>query len=180
MADKTPGSTKNSWDGSANVNMTVCGRADATNLNSVEIAILPRGKRQVSVRRRLAFPAVSDARAASTAISVGDPSSEYSEQSINEPASGSPRKQRRAVELAITMGKCLERVSTTRTASGSASNIASVNARVALLAKRTKSGDVAIQWSSGDLTRDPRVKLYPLHISSAYPQAALYGIPRCH
>src|SRR5450631_442944 len=118
--------------------MTECGtEADATSLNSVDIVIVPRGKRQVSVRLLLALPADRDPRAASTAVSVVDPSSEYSEQSINKPESGSPRKQRRAVELAKRMGKCLERVSTTRTASRSASKIASVNARAALLATRT-------------------------------------------
>jgi hypothetical protein len=138
IADRTPGSAADGAAGSANVNMTVCCRAfDATSLNSVEIAILPRGNRQVSVQLLLALRADRDPKTASTATSVEDPSSEYSEQSINEPASGSPRKQRRAAALANTMGKCLERVSTTRTASRSASKISSVNARVALLAKRT-------------------------------------------
>src|SRR5258708_39643740 len=138
MADKTPGWARDWADGSANVTKTVCGgEVDTTSLNSVGIAIFPRGKRQVSVLLLLALRADRDPTAASTAASVDDPSSEYNEQSINEPESGSPRKHRRAVELANTMGKCLERVSTTRTASLSTSKIASVNARVALLAKRT-------------------------------------------
>src|SRR5882672_4866415 len=179
MADKTPGSTKNSSDRSANVSITVCCReGDTTSWNSVEIAMVPPGKRQVSMRLLHALSADSDPRAASTATSVEDPNSEYNEQSINEPASGSPRKHRRAAELANTTGKCLERVSTTRTAPRSASKIASVNARVAPLAKRTCSGDIAIQWSSGRTPAEIRSPSYTPFISPPHiPRSHYKGFP---
>src|ERR1700737_1726784 len=64
------------------------------------------------------------------------------------------RRQRLAAELAITSGKSRDFASTTITASRKASKTASVNGRVALLANRTYSGDVAIHWYSGQLKSD--------------------------
>src|SRR6202011_753466 len=87
------------------------------------------------------------------------------------------RRQRLAAELAITSGKSRDFASTTITASRKASKTASVNGRVALLANRTYSGDVAIHWYSGQLKSD---HLYALHIHSAYPQGQYEGFPdRC-
>jgi hypothetical protein len=80
------------------------------------------------------------------AESAAVPSNEYSE-SVRELGLAPPGKQERAAALASTTGKCFGRESTTSIASRAASKAVSVNGRVASLAKRKNSGDVAIRWT---------------------------------
>src|ERR1700723_3115896 len=110
----------------------------------------PGMKRQAMMRLPGAPESDTDDMRLPMLAALDAPSTSASGVSRKSAVSLCPLSARQALALARTMGKCLWRASTTSTASRRLSKAVSANARVALVARRRKSGDVAIRWNPGN------------------------------